>query len=136
MFFIRWEAISLWWMWYEVYSEVSHGKAQKNSQWREALPVWILFAGKMLQWSLSQSESKIPVSSQAVCRDISPDIVALHIQIIIQKNRVVFFFSYSELSVCTGVAAVCSWFYWYTLSLGVSKVDRLSSKFARISFFS
>lgn len=48
LFFVllgRWEAFPLWRVWNEIYPEVSHGETQKDSQWREAIPVWLLPPG-------------------------------------------------------------------------------------------
>lgn len=53
---LRWEAFSLWWVWYEVHPEVSHGETQEDTQWREALSMWLLSPGKLFlfAWKFGQ----------------------------------------------------------------------------------
>lgn len=48
----RWKAFSLWWVWDEIHPEVSHGETQEDSQWREAIPVWLLSPGTLLLFAL------------------------------------------------------------------------------------
>jgi len=46
-FLFRGEAFSLRWVWDEVHPEIPHGETQEDSQWREALPMWLLSPSRL-----------------------------------------------------------------------------------------